>query len=464
MAHIREQLGSRLGFLLLSAGCAIGLGNVWRFPYITGEYGGALFVMLYVACLLLLGAPLLIMEFAVGRAARRNMGAAFQILSPKGERWHRFGVISLLGSYLLMMFYTTVCGWMFYYSYAIIRGAMPRTPEAVGAFFGQMLASPETNVLWLAITVFLGFFVCALGLRRGVEPVVKYMMAGLLLIMLSLVWRSLTLAGAEKGLAFYLMPDFARLQQAGIWQALNAAMGQAFFTLGLGVGSMTIFGSYIGRERSLTGEALHIMLLDTFVALMAGLIIFPACFAFQVDAGSGPGLIFVTLPNVFNSMSGGQFWGALFFVFMSFAAFTTVIAVFENIVSYSMDVWQWSRMKSCCLNGIALFLLSLPCALGFNVWSNITPLGAGTNFLDLWDFLLSNNILPLGALVFSLFCCHKFGWGWENFLREANMGNGAQLPRFLKPYLRYCLPLLVLIIFVQGYIAKFWHYGCLLRL
>ncbi len=458
MAQGREQLGSRLGFLLLSAGCAIGLGNVWRFPYITGEYGGALFVLMYVACLLLLGGPLLIMEFSVGRAARRNMGAAFQVLSPEGARWHRFGVISLIGSYLLMMFYTTVCGWMLYYSWAMGSGQLSGlTPAQVGGFFGGMLASPGANIFWLAVTVALGFGVCALGLRRGVEPVVKWMMAGLLLLMVALVARAVSLPGAGEGLNFYLMPDWERLTRNGVWNALNAAMGQAFFTLGLGVGSMTIFGSYIGRERSLTGEALHIMGLDTLVALMAGFIIFPACFAFNVQADAGPGLVFVTLPNVFNSMSGGRFWGSLFFVFMSFAALSTVIAVFENIVSYSMDVWGWTRRKACAVNVVALFLLSLPCALGFNVWSAVTPMGAGTTFLDLWDFLLSNNLLPLGALIFALFCCHRFGWGWENFLREANAGEGAGLPQWMRPYMQYVLPLVVLVIFVQGYVGKFFH-------
>ena len=453
----RERMGSRLGFLLLSAGCAIGLGNVWRFPYITGEYGGALFVCMYAACLLLLGGPLLIMEFAVGRAAQRNMGAAFQVLSPRGERWHRCGLISLVGSYLLMMFYTTVCGWMLYYSWATMSGQLSGLkPEEVGAFFGGLLVSPSANVGCLALTVLIGFSVCALGLRRGVEPVVKWMMAGLLLIMLALVGRAVTLPGAGEGLAFYLMPDMERLAGNGVWAALKAAMGQAFFTLGLGVGSMTIFGSYIGRERSLTGEALHIMGLDTFVALMAGLIIFPACFAFGVKADAGPGLVFVTLPNVFNSMGGGRFWGSLFFLFMSFAALSTVIAGVENIVSYSMDVWQWRRGKACLVNGLALFLLSLPCALGFNVWSGVEPLGKGTCFLDLWDFLLSYNMLPFGALVFSLFCCHRFGWGWENFLKEANAGSGAGLPSWLKPYMQYVLPLIVLLLFVQGYISKFF--------
>lgn len=455
MAGQREQLGSRIGFLFLSAGCAIGLGNVWRFPYITGEYGGALFVIMYLACLAFLGAPLLIMEFAVGRGAQRNMGAAFHTLAPQGKGWHRFGIISLVGSYLLMMFYTTVCGWMLYYAYASIAGIIPHTPDAVGGFFGAMLGSPAINVGFLAITIIIGFLVCGLGLRRGVEPVVKYMMGGLLVLILALAVRALTLPGASAGVAFYLMPDLGRLLDAGVWEALNAAMGQAFFTLGLGVGSMTIIGSYFKRDHSLAGESFNIILIDTFIALTAGMVIFPACFAFNVDAGAGPGLVFITLPNVFNSMDGGHFWGSIFFIFMSFAALTTVIAVIENIVSYSMDVWGWSRKKSCSVHFVVLFLFSLPCALGFNVWSHITPMGAGTSFLDLWDFFLSTNILPIGGLVFALFCCHKFGWGWDAFMREVNTGSGIKLPAAAKLYMRYILPIIILIIFVQGYISKF---------
>lgn len=454
MTQTREHLASRLGFLLLSAGCAIGLGNVWRFPYITGEYGGGLFVLMYAVCLLFLGMPLLIMEFSVGRASQLNMGAAFKFLTPQKTVWHRMGIISLIGSYLLMMFYTTVCGWMLYYSYAMITGQLALPPQEMGAFFGELLANPNKNVSYLLLTFIIGLGVCIMGIRKGIEPVVKLMMAGLLILLIALAIRAVTLPNATAGLEFYLMPNLEALKEAGFWEALNAAMGQSFFTLGLGVGSMTILGSYIGKERSLTGEAYNIMLLDSFVALMAGIIIFPACFAFNVEANSGPGLVFITLPNVFNNMIAGQFWGSLFFILMSFAALSTVIAVFENIISYGIDVWGWSRKKSTFIHGICLFICSLPCALGFNVLSHITPLGPNTTFLDLWDFLLSNNILPAGALIFSLYCSHKIGWGMDNFLAESNAGIGAKFPKFLIGFAKYILPILIFTIFIQGYLAK----------
>ena len=353
----REQLGSRIGFLLLAAGCAIGLGNVWRFPYIAGAYGGALFVFIYIGFLLAVGVPILVMEFSVGRAAQRNLGAALQKLEPKGSRWHTFGPLSLIGSYLLMMFYTTVAGWMLAYCWSMLKGDLSGlTPEQVGGFFGGLISDPTSSCLWMGVAVIFCFTVCGMGLRRGVERVVKFMMVGLFALMIALVVRAVTLPGGEAGISFYLMPDPEKLT-GGLWAAVTAAMGQAFFTLGLGVGSMTIFGSYIDKSRSLTGEALYIVLLDTVVALMAGLIIFPACFAFGVNPGSGPGLVFVTLPNIFNSMPFGRFWGSLFFVFMSFAALSTVIAVFENIVSYCMDVWGWTRKKA----STALRCSSSPC-------------------------------------------------------------------------------------------------------
>lgn len=452
----REQLGSRIGFLLLAAGCAIGLGNVWRFPYIAGAYGGALFVFIYIGFLLAVGVPILVMEFSVGRAAQRNLGAALQKLEPKGSRWHTFGPLSLIGSYLLMMFYTTVAGWMLAYCWSMLKGDLSGlTPEQVGGFFGGLISDPTSSCLWMGVAVIFCFTVCGMGLRRGVERVVKFMMVGLFALMIALVVRAVTLPGGEAGICFYLMPDPEKLT-GGLWAAVTAAMGQAFFTLGLGVGSMTIFGSYIDKSRSLTGEALYIVLLDTVVALMAGLIIFPACFAFDVDAGSGPGLVFVTLPNVFNSMPGGQLWGMLFFIFMSFAALTTVIAVLENIVAYGIDVLKWTRKKAVTVNFVLVFLLSLPCALGFNVLSGIQPFGPGSMILDLEDFIVSNNLLPLGSMVFLFFCCYKRGWGWDNFIAEADTGKGLMFPKGLRLYVKYVLPFIVFFVFVQGYIDKFF--------
>lgn len=452
----REQLGSRIGFLLLAAGCAIGLGNVWRFPYIAGAYGGALFVFIYIGFLLAVGVPILVMEFSVGRAAQRNLGAALQKLEPKGSRWHTFGPLSLIGSYLLMMFYTTVAGWMLAYCWSMLKGDLSGlTPEQVGGFFGGLISDPTSSCLWMGVAVIFCFTVCGMGLRRGVERVVKFMMVGLFALMIALVVRAVTLPGGEAGISFYLMPDPEKLT-GGLWAAVTAAMGQAFFTLGLGVGSMTIFGSYIDKSRSLTGEALYIVLLDTAVALMAGLIIFPACFAFDVDAGSGPGLVFVTLPNVFNSMPGGQLWGMLFFVFMSFAALTTIIAVLENIVAYGIDVLKWTRKKAVTVNFVLVFLLSLPCALGFNVLSGIQPFGPGSMILDLEDFIVSNNLLPLGSMVFLFFCCYKRGWGWDNFIAEADTGKGLMFPKGLRLYVKYVLPFIVFFVFVQGYIDKFF--------
>ena len=449
----RETLGSRLGFLLLSAGCAIGLGNVWRFPYITGEYGGAVFVLFYLGFLLLVGLPILVMEFAVGRGARRNMGLAFRRLEPQGSKWHRLGWWGMAGSYVLMMFYTTVSGWLLWYCWATASGALKGlTPEQVGGYFGAMLGQPLGMTGWMTVVVFVGSAVCAMGVRRGVERIVKFMMVGLLAILLVLVVRAVTLPGGAEGIAFYLMPDWSKVVKSGLGAVLNAAMNQAFFTLSLGIGCMCIFGSYLEKQRSLTGEALYIAGLDTFVALMSGLIIFPACFAFGVQPNAGPGLIFVTLPNIFNVMGGGQIWGTLFFVFMSFAALSTVIAVFENIISYCVDVYGMPRQRAAVLNGICIWVLSLPCILGFNVWSGIQPLGKGTGILDLEDFIVSGHLLPLGSLLFLLFCCHKRGWGWKNFLAEADAGEGMAFPAWLRGYLCYVLPAVILFVFVQGYI------------
>ena len=454
MSAPREMLGSRLGFLLLSAGCAIGLGNVWRFPYIAGAYGGAALVGIYLLCLLAV-APILVMELAVGRAARCNMGRALRVLEPEGTHWHRCGWFALVGSYLLMMFYTTVTGWLLAYCWYVASGALAgRDPAGVGAFFGQMLATPSVHVLSMSVVVGLGCLICALGVRRGVERVVKLMMLGLLLILVLLVLRAVTLPGAGEGIAFYLAPDVARLREAGLFTAINEAIKQAFFTISVGIGSMTIFGSYQPKERSLTGEAALIVGLDTFVALMAGLIIFPACFAFGVNPDAGPGLVFVTLPNIFNSMQGGQIWGTLFFIFMGFAALSTVIAVFENIISYSVDVWGMSRRRATLLHFVGLWICSLPCGLGFNVLAGFQPLGPGTNVLDLEDFLISNNLLFAGTLLFLFFCTSRRGWGWENFLAETNAGKGLRFPSWLRVYLRWVLPCLILLIFIMGYVER----------
>ena len=452
----RERMASRIGFLFVSAGCAIGLGNVWRFPYITGKYGGAVFVVAYLFFLLMLALPLLIMEFSVGRASQQNLGNALRVLEPEGTSWHRMGWLSIVGCYLLMMFYIPVAGWMLFYVWRTATGQLDLAPDQMPAAFGSMLADPSGMTFWAFLTSILCFIVCGFGLRRGIERVVKFMMTGLLVIMIGLALRAVTLPGALDGLTFYLAPDWERAVNAGIWSLLNDAMNQAFFTLGLGIGSMCIFGSYLGREYTITQESIWIVCLDTFVAMMSGFIIFPACFAFGVQPDSGPGLIFITLPNVFNAMSGGRFWGTLFFIFMSSAALTTVITDIENIISYSMDVWKWSRHKSTLVNGVLLTLLTLPCVLGFNVLSDIQPLGKGSTLMDLEDFILSNNLLSIGAVTFMLFCCHRFGWGWDKFMAETDAGRGVKFPKFLRFYLTWILPLVVALVFVQGYIQKFF--------
>ena len=451
----REKFASRLGFILISAGCAIGLGNVWRFPYITGKYGGAAFVILYLLFLVILGLPVMVMEFAVGRASQKSCAKSFEILEPKGSKWHWYSWLGFGGCYLLMMFYTTVGGWMISYIIKSAQGAFDTTaPDVV---FANMLANPVEQVGWMLVTVVLGFLVCSLGLQKGVERITKVMMSCLFLIMIVLCIRSVTLDGAVEGLKFYLVPDFGKMFENG-WasfgEAVYAAMGQSFFTLSLGISAMAIFGSYIGKERRLLGEALNIGVLDTLVALMAGLIIFPACFAFGVNPGEGPGLVFVTLPSVFNQMWGSRLWGVLFFLFMSFAALSTVIAVFENLISFCMDKWGWERKKAVIVNGIAVEILSLPCALGFNVWSSVTLPGIG-DIQTIEDFIISNNILPIGSLIYLLFCLSKRGWGWENFIAEADTGRGLKFPKWSRLYLKYVLPLLILIIFIMGYLPKF---------
>lgn len=455
--HERETLASRLGFLFLSAGCAIGLGNVWRFPYITGKYGGAAFVLIYLLFLIILGLPVIVMEFAIGRASKKNIGAALKVLEPKGTKWHIYGYVAIAGNYLLMMFYTTVAGWMLFYFYAMAKGSLTGlNPEQVGIFFNNLLQMPSTLIFWMIIAVVLGFGICILGLRNGVERITKIMMSLLFIIMIILVVRAVSLPGAGEGIAFYLKPNFTRLVENGLWETIYAAMGQAFFTLSLGIGAMTIFGSYIGKEHSLTGESINVLALDTFVALLAGMIIFPASSAFGIDAGAGPGLIFVTLPNIFNAMPMGRLWGTLFFIFMSFAAMTTVIAVFENIVAFAIDVWNWSRKKASLINIAIMILLSLPCALGFNILSNFEPLGKGSVILDLEDFIVSNNLLPLGSMIFLLFATHKSGWGWNNFIAEADEGKGIKFPKKLRFYVSVILPAIVFIIFIFGYIEKFF--------
>ncbi len=453
----RESFSSRLGFILISAGCAIGLGNVWRFPYITGQYGGAAFVLVYLLFLVILGLPIMAMEFSVGRASRKSAARSFHELEPKGTKWHIYSYFAMAGNYLLMMFYTTVCGWMIAYFVKMAQGQfVGATPEQVGNIFGTFVSSPTQMVLWMTISVVLGFGVCALGLQKGVEKITKVMMSSLLVIMIILVVRAVTLPNAAEGLKFYLKPDFGKMAEEGIFEAIMAAMGQSFFTLSIGIGSMAIFGSYINKERSLMGESVSILTLDTVVALLSGLIIFPACFSFGVNPDSGPNLVFVTLPNIFNEMVGSRIWGTLFFVFMSFAALSTVIAVFENILSFAMDLWGWSRKKAVLVNAIAIFVLSVPCALGFNLWSGFAPLGAGTNIMDIEDFIVSNNLLPLGSLVYLLFCTSRYGWGWKNFMNEVNTGDGMKFPSWIRIYVSYILPLIVLFIFVQGYISKFF--------
>lgn len=453
----REKFSSRLGFILVSAGCAIGLGNVWRFPYITGQYGGAAFVLIYLVFLVILGFPVMTMELAIGRASQKSAASSFKVLEPKGTKWHLNGWASMLGNYMLMFFYTCVGGWMLDYFVKMASGKfVGMSPERVASVFSDMLANPWEMVIWTLVTVFIGFLVCSRGLRNGVEKVNKVMMILLLAIMLILCIKSITLPGGAEGMKFYLLPDFKRLASNGIANALYAAMGQAFFTLSIGIGAIAIFGSYSGKERRLAGETISITALDTFVALMAGLIIFPACFAFGVDQTQGPGLIFVTLPNVFNKMPGGRIWGTLFFVFMSFAALSTIIAVFENIISFAMDLWGWSRKKAVLVNGVIIAVFSLPCVFGFNLLSGFQPFGAGSTIQDLEDFIVSNTLLPLGCLVYLAFCTSKYGWGWKKFLAEANEGKGVKFPSGVRFYCKWILPIIIIFIFVMGYYDKFF--------
>ncbi len=453
----REKFSSRLGFILIAAGCAIGLGNVWRFPYITGQYGGAAFVLIYIFFLLILGLPIMVAELAVGRASQKSAAKSFDVLEPEGAKWHWYKWGAMAGNYLLMMFYTTIAGWMIYYMIRMASGGFAGMDTAqVEAAFGEMTANPGIMAVLMVVVVVLCFGICAMGLQKGVERITKWMMLSLFVMMLILAVHSITLEGGAEGLRFYLLPDFGKVAENGIFEVLYAAMGQSFFTLSLGIGAIAIFGSYINKERRLTGEAVSIMALDTSVALIAGLIIFPACFAYGVNPGEGPSLIFVTLPNVFNSMAFGRVWGTLFFVFMFFAAVSTVIAVFENIISFAVDLTGCSRKKAVLVNMAAVIVLSLPCVLGFNVWSGFAPLGPGSTVMDLEDFIVSNNLLPLGSLVYLLFCVTRYGWGWKNFTEEANTGKGLKFPKWVRFYVTFILPLIVLFIFVWGYLSKFF--------
>lgn len=453
----REKFSSRLGFILISAGCAIGLGNVWRFPYIVGQYGGAAFVLIYAVFLVLLGLPIIVMEFAVGRASQKSAALSFDVLEPKGSKWHFEKWFAMAGNYILMMFYTTVAGWLFLYFVKMAAGDFAGLDaDGVAGEFNAMLSNPSLMIGFMVLCVVFCFSVCAMGLQGGVEKITKLMMVSLLVLMVVLAINSVRMEGSRPGLEFYLKPDFNKIKETGIGEVVFAALGQSFFTLSIGIGALAIFGSYIGKERRLTGEAINVTILDTFVAFMAGLIIFPACFAYNIEPGQGPSLIFITLPNVFNNMPAGRFWGTLFFLFMSFAAASTVIAVFQNIVSFATDLTGCSVKKAVVVNMIAVTLLSLPCVLGFNVWSNVTPFGPGSTILDLEDFIVSNNLLPLGSLVYLLFCTSRYGWGFKNFLGESNEGKGIKFPVWARVYVSYIIPVVVLYIFVQGYWSKFF--------
>ena len=453
----REKLKSRLGFILLSAGCAIGIGNVWKFPYIAGQGGGGAFVLFYLIFLVILGLPIMTMEFAVGRASRKSPVRAYQALEKPGQKWHIHGYLTLVGCYLLMMFYTTVAGWMLHYFYMTAIGQLSGlNAEQVAGKFTEMLASPSVMTFWMVFVVVLGILVCAKGLQNGLERVTKVMMIALLAIMVVLAVNSLFMPGAKEGLSFFLVPDFARMQEVGVVNTLVSAMNQAFFTLSLGIGAMEIFGSYMSDEQTLPGEAVRICILDTFVALMAGAIIFPACFTFGVAPGEGPALIFQTLPPLFVNMSGGRFWGTLFFLFMVFAALSTVLGVCENILDIVRELTGWSRPKGCVVCGVGIFLLALTTALGYSVL-HFQPFAPGSAWLDFWDFIVSNNVLPLGSLVLALFCCNRFGWGWDNFVAEANTGRGLKVRPWMKPIFKYFVPGAILFIYIYGMVTFHWR-------
>ncbi len=452
----REKFSSRLGFILISAGCAIGLGNVWRFPYITGQYGGGVFVFLYLFFLIAMGLPVVVMEFAMGRASQKSMARSYEMLEPKGTKWHIHKYFAIAGNYILMMFYTTVGGWMLAYFFKMLKGDFVGAGTAeVEKIFSQLTTNRNEMILWMLAISFIGLLVCSFGLEKGVERITKPMMLCLFLIMVILVVRAVTLPNAIKGLEFYLKPDMKKIREAGIGEVVFAAMGQSFFTLSIGIGALSIFGSYIGKEKRLAGEAVSVMLLDTCVAIMSGLIIFPTCFSFGIDAGQGPGLVFVTLPNVFHEMTGSRLWGTLFFLFMTFAALSTIIAVFQNIITCTRELWSWSQRKATWINGVLLIVLSLPCILGRTDWSSFTIMGK--DIMDFEDFIVSNNLLPLGSIVYILFCVTRYGWGFDKFTREANAGEGIRFPtsKIYRFYLTFILPTVMLYIIIQAYITMF---------
>ena len=452
----RENLKSRLGFILLSAGCAIGIGNVWRFPYVVGNYGGGIFVLFYLFFLALIGIPVLTIEFSIGRASQKSTAKAYQELEPRGRKWHLHSNFAIAGNYILLMFYTTVAGWMLYYFYKFAVGGFVGLDTAnVKNTFNNLLASPATMTFWMLVVVFLGFGVCSLGLQKGVEKITKVMMTALLGLIIILAIHAVRLDGGIDGVKFYLLPSFEKIQEVGFFKLITTAMNQAFFTLSIGMGSMMIFGSYIDKSRTLLGESINIALLDTFVAIIAGLIIFPSCFAFNVEPDSGPSLIFITLPNVFTSMKGGRIWGSLFFLFMTFAAFSTVIALFENILTCCVEKFNITRKKAVLINIVIISVLSLPCVFGFNILSSLHPLGGKSTILDFEDFLVSNLILPAGSLVYLFFCISKRGWGFDNYLKEANTGVGPKIPRWIKPYYKYVMPIIMLILLIQGIVNTF---------
>lgn len=452
----RESLGSRLGFILLSAGCAIGIGNVWKFPYMVGQNGGGIFVLIYLFFLLIMGVPVMTMEFSLGRASRKSPAALYQQLEKPGQKWHIHGYIAVAGNYILMMFYTVVAGWMLKYFVSSASGRFDGLDTAqVETRFNDMMADPGSMVLYTFVVIILGFIICSFGLKNGIEKITKYMMLSLLFILVALAVNSIFLPGGAEGLSFYLKPDLNRIKSVGVWNVIVSAMNQAFFTLSLGMGAMAIFGSYIDKKRSLLGESVRVAALDTFVAIASGIVIFPACSAYGVPADSGPDLIFITLPNIFNHLPFGRVWGSLFFVFLSFAALSTVLAVFEGIIACTMDLFGWSRKKASFINALLMLVLCLPCVFGFNVLSGFSPFGGETTIMDLEDFAVSNVILPLGSLCYVLFCVSRYGWGWKNFVNEANTGKGAKMAAWMRPYVTYVLPVIILALFVGGMISFF---------
>lgn len=442
----RERLSSRLGFILLSAGCAIGCGNVWKFPWMTGQYGGGAFVLVYIICLLILGLPVMTMEFALGRASQASPARMYQKLEKPGQKWHIHGYLALFGNVCLMSFYTCVSGWLIYYFYRFLSG------QTADLGFVAMISNPGVNMLYMGIVVVLGFLVLSFNLQGGLERVTKYMMIALLLLMIVLAVNSATLSGAKEGLKFYLLPDLSKITP----DVIVAAMNQSFFTLSLGIGSMAIFGSYIGKERSLMGESVNVIVLDSFVAITAGLIIFPACFTYNVEVNAGPSLLFDTMAIVFNNMNGGRFWGALFFLFMVFAAMSTILAVFENILACVREMTGWNRPKGCVVCAIVLFITSTTTALGYSV-IKFQPFAEGSAWLDLWDFIVSTNLLPIGSLVIAIFCCNRrYGWGWDNFIAEANAGKGLKVKQWMKPVFRFVVPAAIIVIYIMGLVNFQW--------